>query len=52
MKLECGLPGRYACKFCDYVSKRRNELYNHVYRKHHSLPSYFENVDSNSVDNT
>lgn len=52
MKLECGLMGQFACEYCDYVSKRRNELQHHIFRKHSSFPSFCDKIFGKSVENT
>ena len=31
---ECGLPPKYKCRYCDYVSKYSPNIYTHIRRRH------------------
>ncbi|KAE8747862.1 hypothetical protein FOCC_FOCC005474 [Frankliniella occidentalis] len=38
LRLECGQEPRFQCPVCDYRSKRRNNLHNHVLLRHPDTP--------------
>ncbi|KAF7272344.1 hypothetical protein GWI33_014893 [Rhynchophorus ferrugineus] len=42
LKMECGKEPQYCCNYCDYKNYRRNEIANHVRKKHSGKTKTFQ----------